>query len=305
MKSFKILSSAFFLFLFILPAQAQYVIQQTEYSIPVSDNMMPADKEFTNSTEEAEYFLNLPDNKLMPDKTKGSAKSKVTKSTIYLDGNNFAVDSFSPEGEKSSTIANAKKGMVYLVMWPRKTVMEMSNKDMEEMQKNAEAASKEMTKKLSPELQKQMKEAEANKKSQPGAEAKFTGKEKNINGFNCKQYLVEYGDNIMMIWATDDSKGLSKHVASATQKMKSLFPSSGDEEKDEWELLPGKIPIVVKTYNSSMNGSNIEIQEITKISKENPPAGKFTPPGKAQGFTTRSMKEMMMQMKGMTDHGDN
>jgi hypothetical protein len=109
----------------------------------------------------------------------------------------------------------------------------------------------------------------------------------------------------MMIWATDDGKGLSKHVASATQKMKSLFPSSGDEEKDEWELLPGKIPIVVKTYNSSMNGSNIEIQEITKISKENPPAGKFTPPGKAQGFTTRSMKEMMMQMKGMTDHSDN
>ena len=302
MKYFIIFSFAFLLFLFLPTAHAQYVIQQTEYSIPITNNMWPQDKGFKSSTEEAEYFLNLPDNKLMGDKKSGGNEKKESNSTIYLRGNNFAVDSYSSKGEKSSTIVNADKGMVYLVMWPRKTVMEMSSKDMEEMQKNAEAAGKEMEKKLSPEMQKQMKEEEAEKKSQPGPEVKYTGKEKNINGFNCKQYLVEQGDNVMMIWAADDNEGVSKNIGNATQKMKSLFPSSGEEEKDEWELLPGKIPIVLKTYNSSMDGSHIEIQEITKISKENPPAGKFTPPGKAQGFTTRSMKDMM---KGMMNSGDN
>ncbi len=279
MKYFKFLLFVFLLFLFLPPGHAQYVIQQTEYSIPITDNMWPKDKGFKNSTEEALYFLNLSDNKLTGDKKGGGNEKKESNSTIYIRGNNFAVDSYSSKGEKSSTIVNADKGMVYLVMWPRKTVMELSSKDLEEMQK-------------------QMKEEDAKEKLQPGPEVKYTGKEMNKNGFNCKQYLVEQSDNVMMIWAADDNKGVSKNIGSATQKMKSLFPSSGQEEKDEWELLPGKIPIVVETYNSSINGSHIEIQQITKISKENPPAGKFTPPGKAEGFTTRSMK-------GMMNSGDN
>jgi hypothetical protein len=303
MNSFKFLSLTFcllFFFLFINTIQAQYVIHQIEYNIPITAKMFPENKKFESNAGEAKYFLNLPEDKLKHDKN----ENKVSKSTIYLDGENFAVDNISPQGEKSSTITNSKKGMFYLVMWPRKTVMEMSTKDMEQMQKAAEVAGEKMTKKLSPELQKQMKEEEANKNSSSEPEVKYTGKDKNINGFECKQYLVEHGDNVMMIWATDDNKDLSQHVESATKKIKSLFPSSGEEEKDEWEALPGKIPVVVKTFNSDMNGSHIVVQEITKISKEKPPAEKFIPPGKAQGFTTRSMKDMIMQMKGMMNKGD-
>ena len=288
----------FFLFLFMNTLHAQYIIKQVEYKIPISSDMVPADKDFSNSADEAKYFLNLPDNKL-DQKT----NVKTMDLTIFIDGNNLATENVSPGGEKTSTITNSKKGMFYMVYWPRKTVMEMSAKDAEDMQKKAKAASDEAMKKLSPEMRKQIQEEEAKKKSQPQYQTKFTGKEKNINGFDCKQYMIQQGDEITMVWATDDSKGLSKHIEGISQKMKSLF-DPGSTEKDEWELLPGKIPIVVRTYDNSMDGASIKVEEIKNISNKKPPAGVFSPPGKAQGFKTQSMKEMMMQMQHGMNGGD-
>ena len=254
--------------------------------------MMPADKEFSSSTDVAKYFLNLPDSKLTGDKT-----ANMSKTTIYLQGNNFATDDDSPDEGKTSTIINTNKGMFYMVSWPHKSVMQMSVKDMKEMQKKAIETQKEEMKKLSPKMRKQIEEDDANKKSQNGYKTKFTGKERKINGFDCKQYMIEHGEDVKMVWAADDNKGLGKHIESITNMMKSVF-TSGEEEKDEWELLPGKIPIEVRSFYSGMDGSQIVVGKIKKISEEKPPAGKFMPPGKDQGFTTRSLKEMMMQMQG-------
>ncbi len=306
MKVLKTLSFILLLLYVVLfsdKAEAQYIIEQFEYSIYITPQMMPADKRFANQTEEARYFLNQPDNKFSPDNERETGSYKITKSTIYLDGDNFAADNISSNGDKTSTITNANRGMFYLVSWPRKTVMEISTKDMEEIQKNAATSGKNSKKNLSPEADKETEKNEADTISQSDTAARFTGREINKNGFECKQYLVEQGDNIMMIWATDDNKGLSAHFESITKNMKALFPSDNDQEKDEWDLLPGKIPIEVKTFSRDMNGSHIDVQEIKKISNEKPRAERFIPPGKSQGFTTRSMKEMMMQMNDMSEDG--
>lgn len=308
MKVLKTLSFILLLLYVVLfsdKAEAQYIIEQVEYSIYITPQMMPADKRFANQTEEARYFLNQPDSKFSPDNGGETGNYKITKSTIYLDGDNFAVDNISSNGDKTSTITNANKGMFYIVSWPRKTVMEISTKDMDEMQKNTEASRNEAKKKLSPEMREKMEEEEKNNTSVNEPKAKFTGNEKDMNGFHCRQYFVEQGDNIMMIWATGDNKGLSAQIEKLTSKMKALFPSENEQEKDEWELLPGKIPIEVKTFSSDMNGPHIDIQEIKKIIDKKPPAEKFTPPGKSLGFTIRSMKDMLMQMNSMQEEDNN
>lgn len=270
---------------------AQYVIQQTEYKIHVNPDMIPPNKNFNSSADEAKFFLNLPDSKL--NKTGGE---KATKTTLYIDGNNIASESNSPESGKVTTITDAKKGMFYLVSWKQKTVMTMSTKDAEDMQKQAQAAKEQAMKKMTPEMRKQIEAAEAQKKSGPKYTIKATGKEKDINGFNCKQFIIQHGDDVTMVWAADDNKGISKRLKNLSENMKSIFKSP-DNEKDEWDLLPGKMPVEVRTYRSDMNDSYINVEEVKNIKHEQPPAGIFTPPGKAQGFTTHSMKDMMRQMQ--------
>ena len=41
------------------PLKGQFIIEQIEYDLPVSYNLIPEEKEFENQQEEAMFFLNL------------------------------------------------------------------------------------------------------------------------------------------------------------------------------------------------------------------------------------------------------
>jgi hypothetical protein len=178
----------------------------------------------------------------------------------------------------------------------------MSTEDMEKMQEKAKAASEGMLKHLSPELREQAKAAMESPEDQGQAqlEVRSTGKRMNRNGFDCEQYLIEKEEEVIAIWASDDLPRVAERVYRMAEQFAAIFPSDSDEDRDEWELVPGKIPIEVRTYRMSMmERPEIEIQAITGIKETKPPADKFTPPGENEGFTRGPMMEMMEQMMEM------
>ncbi len=290
-----IVSSVFFMISFL---QGQYIIEQIEYKLPLSYELLPQDTEFASSTEEAKFFLNLPETKIKEAAQREGKEIKEQKSITYIDGDNVAVDIESEDG-KTTIILNSASGMIYYVIWPGKRVFEMSKKDMEEMQKTTEAATQKMLEQLPPEMREQAKTAmeEEKKHKKSNRQLVATGKKAKKYGFDCEQYIMEGDEDVIMLWASDDVQGLAQKTQALSEKLSSIFPDEDEQEKDEWELIPGKIPVEVRTFRMDpMDGPTINIEAITKINKTKPAANKFIPPGKAEGFTRSSMKEMMMQM---------
>lgn len=286
------------LFVFANLGQAQYIIEQIEYRVPINYDIIPENLEFEDQVDEAKYFLDLPESKLKEMSAGMDEESEILKSTIYMEGDNFALESYSEGEGKTTFISDYKKNMFYYVMWPQKKIIEMSSDDMKQMQEKSEAAAEEMLQKLSPELREQVQTG-MQSKSAPKTEPVVipTGKRMKKYGFDCEQYMIEEENKVMVIWASDDVSGLAKKVENISEKMNAVFQTDGDTEKDEWELVPGKLPIEVRSYEMDMmSGPEIEIQAITKIAKSTPPAEKFSLPAESEGFTRGSMKDMMMQI---------
>ena len=129
----------------------------------------------------------------------------------------------------------------------------------------------------------------------PGATA--TGKKATLYGFDCEQHLASDETETVMIWATADRAGAVAAVREATERFAELLEMEEGDEIDEWDLLPGKIPIEVRRYGGamSMGVPTISIQAITKIDSARPSADHFRLPAESEGFTTMTLKEMMMQ----------
>jgi len=286
-------------FMFANSLKAQYIIEQIDYEIPINYELLPEGTDFEDPVDEAKFFLNLSENKLKESAYSEYEEIEIHKSTIYMDGENFAVESHSKEEGKVSIILNYDTGMMYYVLWAQKKVYEISKEDIEGIQKEADAAVQKMLEQVPPEMREQAKIAmEGNRGNQKSVQKiKPTGKEMNKYGYKCDQYMVEGKHEVMTIWASDDRLGLAKKAKSVSEKLSKMFPSTNKEEKDEWELVAGKIPIEVRTYQMDpMIGARMEIQAITKIKETKPPAEKFISPGEAEGFSRSSFKEMMMQM---------
>jgi len=286
-------------------ARAQYIIQQVEYEIPVNFDLLPQDREFDNPYDEAKFFLTLPEDKLKAAAPESSKEEEV-KSTMYIQGDNFAMETDSRESRKTTVVTDAKAGKFYYILWPQKRVMVMSATDMKEMQQKSQAAADEMMKNLSPEMRKQVEQGmqeESGKAPRPKAMA--TGRKMQKYGFNCEEYLITTENEIQVIWASSDIAGLAEKVEDFSAKMNDLFPSEDEVETDEWELVPNKIPVEVRTYETDMMSNPvIKVQAITGIEKKQPPADKFKIPGKAEGFSQGSMKDMMNEMMNMMQQED-
>ena len=278
---------------------AQYIIEQVEYKVPINYDWIPEDAEFNEQIDEAKFFLQIPDSKFKEAVQAQGEELETLKSTIYLDGDNLAVESESEEG-KTTTILNYEKSMYYYVVWPQKKVFEMSSKEIQEMQNKAVAASNELLKNLPPEQRELIKKGMKSIKGEIPATPKVikTGKKTKKYDYDCEQYLIEAGDKVTVVWAAEDVFGLAQKAKSMSEKLTAIFPSDDEEEKDEWDLVPGKIPIEVRTFRLGMSGQpEIEIQAITKIIKNKPPAIKFVPPGKKDGFTRGSFMDMMQGLQ--------
>lgn len=294
------------LVLFVFPVanllQAQHIIEQIEYELPINYDLLPEDVEFDDPASEARYFLNLPEEVLKESALRDYGDIEIIKSTIYIDGENFAMESESNEEGKTLIILDHTKTILYYVLWSQKKIFEMSKEDMEEMRLEAEAVVQEILDQLPPDMREQARASmeEEKKRMRAPGQVESTGKSMKKYGYECDQYMIESDDKIIAVWATDDKSGLSKIVRGISDKLSDIFPDEDEEEIDEWKLLPGKIPIEVRLYRlNQIDMPKIEIQAITGMKATKPPAEIFIPPGASEGFTKSSMKELMHQMMEM------
>jgi hypothetical protein len=302
MRKLKMILMMSFVCVLSISLQAQYIIEQVEYEIPINYELLPEDKEFGDAADEARFFLQLSERKLKDAAQKEFGDIEMIASTIYIDGDNFAMESHSEEEGETTVILNHNKGIIYYILWSQKKIYEMSNDDVADIQKDTDAAMQKMMAQLPPEMQEQAKMAMKNEQGRKQAtkQIKATGREMIKYGQKCTEYLLEDDQEVMVIWASDDNMGLAKKAKSMSDKLDDIFPSMGEDEQDEWDLVAGKIPVVVRTFRlDAMEGAKMEIQAITRITKTKPPVEKFILPSEAVGFERSTFKEMMQQMQQM------
>ena len=281
--------------------QAQFIVKQVEYTIPISYSLVPEDLEIASEEEEALFFMTIPTEKLKQAALEEGREVNTNESTIYVDGENFAAEDNSEMG-KTTVISKAKDSEMYMVMWAQKRVVVMTPEDLKKVEEQANAAVEESIKSLSPEMQAQVRAAmEQEKQQKPGAKqvANPTGKKMTINGFNCELFTIKNEEGqITGIWAAADDMKITGEVERISGKISKMFNMGEDEDADEWSLVKGKIPVEVRTMdvNMSMGEPSFNITSILKIENKTPPADKFYVPGKKDGFTQGSFSEMMEQM---------
>ncbi|MFA9370224.1 MAG: hypothetical protein ACERIH_00765 [Labilibaculum antarcticum] len=298
MNKIKMILLTGFVFVLSISLQAQYIIEQLEYQIPINYDLVPENMDFEDTADEARFFLQLSESKLKDAAQREYGEIEMIASTIYIDGDNFTVESTSPEEGKTTVIFNHNKGLMYYVLWSQEKIYVILEADMTDIQKDTEAAMQKMMAQLSPEMKEQARTAMKTEKGnqQSAKEITETGRKMIKYGQKCTEYLLEDEQEVMVIWASDDILGLALKAKSMSDKLAEIFPSMEEEEQDEWELVSGKIPIEVRTFRLDiMAGANMEIQAITRISKTTPPAEKFILPAEAVGFERSSFKEMMKQ----------
>ncbi len=281
--------------------QAQFIIKQVEYTIPLSFSLLPEDTEIESEEEETMFFMTIPAEKLKQAALEEGREIKTNESTIYVDGDNFAVEDNSDMG-KMTLISNAKDGVMYMVMWAQKKVMIMTAEDLKKMEEQANAAVEEMLKEMSPEMQAQVKatmEQEKQQKSRAKLTANPTGKKMTINGFNCELHTLKNEEGeITGVWAAPDDMKITGDVERISGKFSKMFNMGEDEETDEWSMVRGKIPVEVRKMgmDMSMSEPSFDITSILKIQRKTPPVEKFHVPGEKEGFTHGSYSDMMKQM---------
>ena len=205
-----------FIFCLIVSSlQAQFIVKQVEYTIPISYSLVPEDLEIESEDEEALFFMTIPTEKLKQAALEEGREVNTNESTIYVDGENFAAEDNSEMG-KTTIISNAKDDVMYMVMWAQKRVVAITPEDLKKMEEQANAVVEESIKGLSPEMQAQVRAAmEQEKQQKPRAKqvAHPTGKKMTINGFNCELFTIKNEEGqITGIWAAADDTKITGEV---------------------------------------------------------------------------------------------
>ena len=78
--------------------QAQFIIKQIEYTVPISYSLIPEDAEMESEEEETMFFMTIPTEKLKQAATEEGLDVEANESTIYVDGDNFALEDNSEMG---------------------------------------------------------------------------------------------------------------------------------------------------------------------------------------------------------------
>lgn len=293
----------FLIFLFIVfncEIKAQYVIEQMEYEIPFSYSLIPEDVEFESDEDEINFILNIPFANLKAAALADGLEIIEEKMLMYLDGDHFAVESETEDMGKVTMVSDVSTGVIHLIMWSEKKTIEMKSEDMKKMEKQANEAIEAAIKDMPPEMQEQVRAEMNTDKDRPmiSFEPFPTGKSADINGYTCYEYRIEREEEMISAWVTNDEYGLMDEVKRLSSKIDEMFSQNEENDFDEWQMVPGKIPIQVISYiyDMIMGDPLINIQTITKIEKQKPPADIFKVPGEDEGFTQATVMETMDQI---------
>jgi len=243
------------------------------HKIEVNYELIPEDIEFEVPEDEINFILKIPESRLKEAALAAGREIREEKVTTYIDGENFAVETESEGMGKVTMISGSKTGVMYYIMWSQKKVIEIKPEDMEKFSEKSNDAIEKMLENMSPEMKEQVRaEMEKEKNKSPSKyDAQLTGKKMKLYGFNCEEYRVNKNEDVVIIWASNDKSGIIKEINCVSNKFDELFKSCEDEGVDEWQLVPGKIPVQVRTNTSSMRMGEpvLFIQSITKIEKKN------------------------------------
>ncbi|PKQ64856.1 hypothetical protein BZG02_03110 [Labilibaculum filiforme] len=301
-----------FMFGFSVLLQAQFIIEQITYEIPINHQLLPANKEFVNIADKADYFLELSESKLKDlDASKKVGDIEVYLSTIYLDGENFSLDGVIEGEGKVTMIYNYSEGVFYVVSWGQKEIHEFTNEDIVGFQDNLDGLQNTMLAKmeeeiadLPPEEQAQVRmamemEMKREKKLQPTSiKTTAMGREMTKYGRKCKEYLLENNKSSMVVWASEDTMGLTIMVKHMWEKMVQFIPRMNNAKDAGAVWVNGNIPVVVCTLQpNALDGTKMKVKEITKITQAMPSADKFSLPAETVNFKRKTMKELMEQME--------
>lgn len=304
MNKLRIILVLGFMLGFSVLLQAQFIIEQIAYDIPINHQQVPANKDFTNVTDKAEFFLQLSESKLKNlDAGKKNGGIKVYPSTIYIDDDNFTLDGVVKGEGKISMIYNHNENILYVVSWTEKKIRLFRNGDMAGIQNDMEAKLQEELAQLSPEEQAQAKMAmemvKKMRKKQPQTTTKITatGREMTKYGRKCNEYLLEDNQKSKVIWASEDNMGLAIKVKSMFTKLAQLIPSMNREKNIGLEWVDGNIPVVVCTLHpDALDNTKMEVRANVKITQTEISADKFILPAETAGFKRISIKELKEQM---------
>ena len=219
----------------------------------------------------------------------------IEKMKMYVQGEKFRIDSESPSHGKMTAIFRKDLGMMYQIIWEKKTVVQMSIDEAQKMTKGLMDMSKQLQKNM-PSMEKMLeslppeqrqKAIEAMKAagqmpSSTGKKAKptikKTGRKIDINEFpQCEEYSVVQGNKNIVLWATGTKPRLTKMLYEMAKDFKSSFGMADDDDVDPWELIPNKLPVLTVTYEEDMmrGRTQFEVVEILSVKETKIPAKIF------------------------------
>lgn len=281
--------------------KAQFIVNQIEQEIPFSYSLIPGDTEFESEEAEANFILKVPLEDLKNAALSDGQEIMEEKLTLYIEKDRFAAETYSDESGKTTMVSDASSGKITMIMWSQKKVVEINPEDMKQIEEQANQAMEDVIKDMPPEMQEQVRAEMMNEKggnTSSSYDVLPTGKKEEINGFPCEEYIIQAEEEYTSLWLANDNYGIYNAVKQISAKIEEIFEMSEDNGVDEWQIVPGKIPVQVRsfTYDMMMGDPIVSIQTITKIEKTNPPADKFRVPGEDEGYTKTTYIEMMQQL---------
>ncbi|MFQ5771262.1 MAG: hypothetical protein ACE5HX_12040 [bacterium] len=322
MRKYKIaftLISALFMLLAVqsLVAQNGVIIEQVEktYTRDAFYELYTDNEIWDNPDMRKKTFLATDLIKLEQAANEIGQPPAVERSTIYLQGEMFRMDSKTDAGEMT-VIFRKDLGMMYQIDWTKNIVLKMSAEDIEKMRKGAMDMAKRMQKNMPANIEKMLQGLPEEQRKKALEALKASGQDfpgmtekkakptitdlhnrKDFANFpNCNEFRVVDGNKYIAIWAYSRKPHLSKMFHTFTEEFKSSFDME-DEEIEPEELLPkDKFPVLTITYEENMMGGNMDFQTqlIEKVQETRIPISVF------EAYKDPKLKEgSMMDMMNM------
>ncbi|MCZ6821172.1 MAG: hypothetical protein O7G31_17020 [Calditrichaeota bacterium] len=323
MNVFKISALAFLLLICqtVQQVSAQYILAMEKFEIP-EDLLwtLGNDEDLEDPEERTAFFASLPESKYLRKAEAEGITLEKSISTIYVDGNNFAVESMALD-EGKMTFIYLENGDIYMVMWNKKKVIKTSQEEINQMKKDATAMISQaqqnmpnmdalLSKYMTEEQKQQMQEAmnklkgmgqgmpDQTPQEKPKVTIERPGTKRKLLGTEAELYIAKAGKKVEGIWAIDNDRALAAKFLEMGENMTAAFEMEGLKEIKEWEIIPGKFPASKTTVEMGMRGGrlSVDVEYYTSIKRETPTADKFVPPGKDEGFTQGTLMDLMPGM---------
>jgi hypothetical protein len=270
-----------------------YVVKQKALSIDEEQMIKLAGNE--DPQKISAFFFDSGLDDLLKKINSGTAKGEAIESVFMLENKRMRMDMES-HGEKMSYIINLETKQVIAVIHKQKQYMEMNLDEIKAMQEQLKQSMAQMQnmqgmmENLPPEA-KAMMEKMAGKKDQNPPQVTATGKSSTINGFPCKQFLIESDESRDRLWITTKYPDLRDSFF----EMSKAFPSEGEKMSVVYEKINEGWPVLSHSMMTKRSfGGSYNISEIYSIEKASHKKGTFDPPA---GYKKTDMPNM--QMPGM------